>query len=342
MTSPRALGPGRFLLLVTFCLAVFMAAAAFLPDNRYVRFSDLHEEAVLKAAWIYERIHFDPTPIDIVFVGTSHTVFGIDSATVEAARRDNSGSPLHVVNFGLQHLGRNTQYLIAREVLETRPVKMLVIEVQEDEPRAMHPAFGSLANPRDILAAPLLINTSFFDDLVRLPLRQIRLLLHSLAPERFGDRAAFDPNHFAGSHWTDTNGARGPEPGSVPAQSRDKLISEAEMERQRAQFRRTIGRKLSLPASVAFLENRANTKYLIQLCEMAKAKHVEVRFLYMPNYKTTQPPSSAAIYAPYGPLLHPEPVYASLGHWLDIGHLNAAGARELSKWLGAALAGDGG
>src|SRR5262249_23570762 len=164
------MSPYRFLAMTATLTAALVVAACFLPHPRYLRFAILQDSAVLKAGWIYERIHFDPTPTEIVFLGTSHTVFGIDSATVERQFHAITGRDMHVVNFALQHLGRDTHFLIAQEILRTRPVKLLVIEVQEDEPRDLHPAFGALADPSDLLSAPVLVNVRYFDNVAHLPL----------------------------------------------------------------------------------------------------------------------------------------------------------------------------
>src|SRR3712207_7107717 len=51
----------------------------------------------------------------------------------------------------------------------------------EDEPRDLHPAFGRLAEVDDLLSAPLLVNTRYIDNLLRLPLRQMQLFGRSLA-----------------------------------------------------------------------------------------------------------------------------------------------------------------
>src|SRR4051812_13787892 len=76
-TAPAKITNPQFLWAVFFTAVVALCAACALPDNRYLRFLSLTDSAVVKARWIYERIHFDPAPIDIVFIGTSHSVFGI-------------------------------------------------------------------------------------------------------------------------------------------------------------------------------------------------------------------------------------------------------------------------
>lgn len=185
--------PLRFLGLMTALVLLIVAGICLLPHSRLVRFSSLPEPAVTKAGWIYERIHDDQTPLDVVFIGTSRTVFGVDSARVETDYRQNTGHDLHVVNFALQHLGRDLHYLLAREALLNRAVKLLVVEVTEDEPRDLHPAFAPLADAEDIIFAPIFINVSYFSNLGQLPLRQAQLFLRSAMPALFGATATFAP-----------------------------------------------------------------------------------------------------------------------------------------------------
>jgi hypothetical protein len=170
------------MVLIALLVVICVPGICLLPHSRYVQFAGLHDSSVVKAGWIYERIHFDSTPIDVMFIGTSHTVFGINSSQVEQAYTTVTGQSLHVVNFGMQHLGRDIDYLLAREAIETLPLKLLVIEVPDDEPRSLHPAFYELATPQELITAPIVINTSYLPNLARLPLRQVSLFMRSIAP----------------------------------------------------------------------------------------------------------------------------------------------------------------
>jgi hypothetical protein len=319
-----------------------LGAACALPDDRYLRYQALTEKEVVKAGWIYERIHFDPAPIDVVFIGTSHTVFGIDSERVERACNDAGGENCASVNFGLEHLGRNVHWLLAREVMRTRKPRILVVEVQETEYRALHPAFSSLADASDIVSAPLVINTSFFPDLVRLPLRQISLFAQSHAPSLFGVHKGFLPAHYRGTHWDDAFAEIGsrehPVANPVP---RNGVTSVAELERERAHSESNDEVRLKLPAPLQWLEYRANLLYLEELLNLARERKVEIRFLYMPAYHGAPTPAFAGFYDKFAPTWRmPREIVDSHELWLDVGHLNYAGATALSMWLGAKIAKD--
>lgn len=333
----------RFLFVMAATALALIMGLCVLPHDRYLRFQSLTESAVVKAGWIFERIHFDPAPIDVVFVGTSHTVFGIDSAEVERDCRLAGGRYCASVNFGMQHLGRDLHLLVGRETLETRKPHLLVIEVQENEPRAMHPAFPYLADARDVATAPLVINTAYFPNLVRLPLRQAGLWARTTMPILFGSRTAFDPALYRGSHWDDTyveNGSR-EHPISDP-RPRTATHSAQELEFERAHPQSGGGVASHLPGPLHALEYRATLIYLDKLIALARLKGVPVRFLYMPSYGNSQPPEFLEHYRRFAPIWQmPPEVTSGQELWLDVGHLNHTGAIKFSRWLGEKIAKDG-
>jgi hypothetical protein len=324
-----ALSPLRFAATAFATAIAVLIVACALPHDRYLRFMDLTDPEV-EAKWIYERIHFDPSPLDVVFIGTSHTLEGIDSDRVEQACRTANGKVCASVNFALVHLGRNVHWILTRDVLAARKPRLLVVEVQETEFRALHPAFPFLAEASDVALAPLIINTSYFQDLVRLPLRQITLFAKSSAPSLFGKRKTFAPELYLGPHG-----------GEAPSAAQRQTVSPNELERQRAHLASADASRLRLPASLRRLEYRANLVYLTKLLEFAREKNVQVRFLYIPSYHAPQEPAFADFYKRYAPTWYPlKEIFDSSRNWVDAGHLNAAGSKALSDWVAAKIAGE--
>ena len=122
--------PGVALLAILATWALMTAA----PDRPYVRWQGPRTAANARLGWIYERIHYDPTPIDVAFVGTSHTLNGMDGGRVaeilaRSGLREANGGCVTVANLAVPEYGRNLHWLIGKELLSTRPVKVLVIEV---------------------------------------------------------------------------------------------------------------------------------------------------------------------------------------------------------------------
>ncbi len=328
----------RFLTVTGLLTLAFIGIACLLPDDRYVRFNSLHDPAVVKAGWIYERIHYDPTPIDVVFIGTSHTVFGVDSKQTEQDYHDATGQELHVVNFALQHLGRNVHFLLAREAIENRQVKLLVIEVLENESRSLHPAFSALANPSDFLSAPLIVNPSYLADLSRLPFRQVSLFLSTLLPEAFGAQRNFVPALYRGAHWDDTYAETGsPRYPISPVHPRVGHHTPAEMALQRQHYEQLLADSTFLSNPFPRLMRRANLFYVKEIAELARKRRVALRFLYLPSYGDPPTPVYVDTYRQFGPIWYPAEVLRDPSRWLDVNHLNHDGATALAEWLAARL-----
>lgn len=335
-----SLHPRRFLALtVTLTFAIIIGVCS-LPHDRYLRFSSLQQPEVVKSGWIYHRIHDDPTPIDVIFLGSSHTVFGVDSAEVEHNADGIIGQNVHVVNFALEHFGRDVPWLLAREAINARNVRLLVIEATENESRAMHPAFASLADPRDLLMAPVVINESYLPDLVQLPLRQISLCVQTILPQGFQAAPAFNPTQYRGAHWDDT-WAEGGSAGApiYPIKPRTTSPSTSEMERERVHWAQLSANKLALPVSLSWLEWRANFQYVERTVALAHRNGVVVRFLYLPSYGAPDQPAQVTAYEKLAPIWFPPPeLLANRLFWSDVNHLNYYGAHALAAWLAARLA----
>lgn len=339
-TERRPLTPKRFFALTAALVLAIIVGACLLPHDRHLRFASLQEAPVVKAGWIYERVHDDRTPIDVIFIGSSHTVFGVDSAEIERNEEGLLGRDVHVVNFALEHFGRDVPWLLAREAINARNVRLLVIEVTEAESRAMHPAFASLADPSDLLTAPLVINESYFPDLAQLPLRQISLFLQTVLPGAFQAAPGFNPTEYRGAHWDDSWAAEGSAVAPIyPIKPRNTSPSASEMERERQHWAQLSANKLSLPASLSWLEWRANLQYVERIIALAHQHNVAVRFLYLPSYGSPDRPEQVAAYEKLGPIWYPPAdLLANRELWSDVNHLNYYGARALASWLATRLA----
>ncbi|MEW5787680.1 MAG: hypothetical protein AB1899_07485 [Pseudomonadota bacterium] len=326
--------PSAFLIAaMATCLAVVLVLLA-LPHDRYIRFQQIAAESVhyLRIKWIYERIHFDREPIDIAFIGTSHTQSGIDEARLES-RLALNGSTAHVVNFAIPHLGRDIEFLVARELLENRPVKTLIIELQETESRAPHPGFQRLGSVTDILSAPLLINTDLFTTLSHLPLRELQLAYASLFPASAGLQSAFLQDHYEGHHWNDTYQLHGiPKPRTSHP---DPAVFSRQVSQLRAeqQEKENLARHFdALPLGHNLLY-RYNEIYLDKIVSLAHQHGAEVKFLYLPVFGATSPPRAYAHLGVAGELLDPRTPLRSEALWLNGDHLNYYGANTLTDWV---------
>jgi len=325
----------RFLLLIALATLVALTGLSLLPQDRYQRFAEAATESkhYLRIKWIYERIHFDETPIDVAFIGTSHTQSAVDSRIVEAALRAR-GQDVHVVNFAVPHLGRDLHWLLVRELLTSRRVRELVVEVQDFEPRAPHPAFQRLGSVGDLVESPLIVNTGFFDNLARLPRRQLDLFMPAMAGR---SAFVFSPRGYEGPHWDDTERLHGFDQQRTGTHPAAYLDEQAELLRTALHDKERLAGRLRLPSGCSVLKHY-NRFYLDSLLNLARERGVHVTFLYLPFFRGPEQPLEAALYEPYGPIVKPQGVLDDVTSWLNVDHLNVSGARRTSQWLGDNLA----
>ena len=320
----------RHLLLGVIVALLTLLALLVLPQDRAIRWRAVKIEAFARLGWIYQRIHDDPTPIDIAFIGTSHSMLGIDTPLIQqeldqAGLRLADGRCAQLVNFAIPSYGRDLHWLLARELLANRSVKTLVVEVFENETRKAHPLFVHVADVRDVLTAPALINLNYLHNLIRLPYRQLQLALKSRFPASFGLKSGFDPADYDGSDVDNTQviNVGGAALSPLRTQAMDPAALNAAAKAHLAAKNAHM-----LPAWAARYEYAVPDRYLTALLDLAEAKGTRVIFLYLPQYGMPDRPVD-------------DHLYAGRGDWLYEGHFNASGAlavsHEVAEELTAAL-----
>ncbi|MBN9509523.1 MAG: hypothetical protein J0I21_10490 [Alphaproteobacteria bacterium] len=314
-------------------LAVALASLGLMlliPHDRYIQAQDVRVGAFARLGWIYERIHFDPTPIDVAFIGTSHTMNGVNGAVVSAGLSRMSGHPVYVANLAIPQYGRNFHWLLVRELLEHRKVKTLVLEVTENESRQPHPLFAYWADVSDVLEAPVLINLNWFTDIARLPLRQLTLGVKTLFPEEFGLRRHFDPAAYDGSDVDNTDAVQ--VHGKTLTHLRRVRIDPTVLAEEAAAFERNK-RLHMLGEELDSLEYHLPRYYLDKILALAREKGVQVKFLYLPVFGQPHQPYDMSPYVGQGQMLYVDDILADPANWFDLNHLNSFGAAKLSKRL---------
>ncbi len=340
----RRFGLGAVVAIIT------LAGMTLLPHDAYIRWQAERTEAYARLGWIYERIHYDETPIDIAFVGTSHTMNGIDAAAFEQAvdaacvRSDRDNRRLHAVNLAVPSYGRDLHWIIARELLTHRKVKVLVLEVFENETRKASPVFVDVADTADFLGAPMLVNINYMHNLVRLPYRQLSLWAKSLSPASFGLKQHFDPTSYDGSNVDNTRVVN--VGGIALSPYRDQAIDPDALA--------AIGKANLAAKNLHMLGRWADPYeyavpdyYVTSLLDLAEEKGVDVVFLYLPTYGMPPRPVDDHLYRGRGDWVFANDLLKRPEYWFDGEHLNARGAAEftrrvasefVSRWEGSALA----
>ncbi len=324
-----------FLLLAAILGVAVVAGvlAALLPDDPYMRYATLDRTIQNRVRWIYERIHFDPAPIDVAVIGPSRSGAGISSPRLQtdlAAR----GLALQTVNFSLPENGRDLNWVILNELLKTKHPRLVVVGVLEKPSRYGHPAYKYVA-PAAAVADPAYFgNLNYLANLIYLPYRQARLALARLDPAAFDLPARFDPARYPGSNddttvtFTAGDGTR---------VERDARISPADLAAGKVRYERGVrppklGRRL---ADVEFGDERT---YVRRMAALARAHGVRLVFLFLPYYTGPSDLQERDLYARLGPVFDASFVKTHDEWYSDVAHLNHAGALVVTDWLAAQLA----
>ena len=252
--------------------------------------------------------------MDIAFIGSSHTINGINDRLIE---KNLEMAGQNVANFGYCRLGRNLSYVLLKEILTEKTPQYLVLEVREGENKRSHPIFPYLAGTIDVFLAHPFFNRDLLSDYwTHLAYKVDR------TQRLFYDRKTKTPLRemdfgFATSGDTATlaqlNDAK---------ERRSKPGKELSVLKQQYQ--------MSYPR-----------KYLSKVACLCEKHGMEIIFLYLPAYGTSlKKPKEYETYLEHGKvLIPPTEIFEDPSNWFDESHFNQNGADHFSLWLSAELKG---
>jgi len=328
--------PQIALVLATFVALCF--GTTLLPHDPYIRYQQLAKTIQFPAAWGYERIAFDPTPVDVAIVGNSRLQASVSAPQLQQELTRKLGKPVHVANFSMPQEGRNAHYAIVRNLLEHRPeVKLIVLSAIEQMPRDGHPAFRNIAEPEDIAEAPVLINRDYLKDLAQVPFRQMSLFVQTQFPQAFGVSAQWRRKSYFGTGYDTTASFHSPTGNFV---DRDSVIPAADLMGPARERAESITPPV-LPASAAGIEFAIERHYTTEIAELARAKGVKIAFLYAPIYHYPMTLQDQSFYEAIGPVLQEKFLSDHSDWYSDYGHLNRRGAVKATSALADFIAGQG-
>lgn len=331
----KTLSASAFTILTLAVAAALLVGAALTPHDPYYRWQELETKFSRKGDWIFERLHFDPAPIDVALIGTSRTANGISGPDVEEAFCEATGRRLRVVNLGYAGLGRDIEYAIAKEAAASKKPRLLLVEVNEFELRTQHESFIVVAEPIDLLAAPLLVNSSYVSNLGRLPGRQLSLFIKTLAGtpnvRKTFDPATYDPRADDRTRaYTMLDGTK---------RSRFVRVPKKELEKE-LRARRRDKKNAELPRALEPLGYNVARHYLNRIERIATIHGGSVQYVFLPAYKDpAMPEDNRRKLGIEGPIIDlGGPVALKSELWRDATHTNAWGSIEQSERLGRELA----
>lgn len=278
-----------------------------LPVNPRLKYVGLKHDCFNHGLWIYDRIYNHAKPIDIAFLGSSHTINGIDDRLIE----NKLNGRLKVVNFGYCRFGRNLDYVLLKEILKKKNPGYLFLEVRENEDYYSHPVFPYIASDKDVLFPYPFFDRDLLYDIwthfsYKVELVQDRLFSkESSTPIRTNDFG------FASSYDSAEAG----------------LLDKVKLKRQ---IQGPEPTKLERDFHMAF-----PLGYLKRIHRLCATRKIKIVFLYLPSYGSpVKKPKEYKTYRKYGKVvIPPEQILQKQSNWHDENHLNQTGAKELSRWL---------
>ncbi|MBV8971433.1 MAG: hypothetical protein JO290_03985 [Sphingomonadaceae bacterium] len=306
--------------------------AAALPDNPYQRWQLIENTLYGNATWAYERIHFDPAPIDVAIIGSSRTLLGLSGPCI-AEKLAADGLPLNVANLSVIEDGRNIQWAIARELFRFKKPRVLVMVMGSSFHPWGHPGFKYIAPAAGIAAppAPLLHNWPL--DLIYLPYRQIELAGAALLPHAFGLRPAFDPAIYRAKPIDFTVSQ------TLADGKRYDMDAPRTAEYLRDEAAAFAGQHhpSHLPAAIRRVTERDEPAYSDAVIHMARAAGVPVLFAYLPEFEGPRVSQTAAFYGQRGRIIDFSDLAQQAGLYQSFAHLNHKGAMIASDRVARAV-----
>ncbi len=307
---------------------ILSAAVCLLPENDYQKWQLQDPDGRLR--WIYERIHFDPTPIDVAIVGPSRAQLGLSAAAIEQDLAQR-GKRVNVANFAMLGSGRDLQWAILDELFKAKSPKVVVLEVDEEPYPFGHFLFKHVGPTEAIVFPPSPFLHNALYNLAYLPVRKLKLFGANLFPGLFGLTKEFDPKHYAKNR-TDYSTSFIGDGKLVDMEhrvSRDTLLAEPREPVPRTRIARLLTR----------INGGEDHLFIEKIAREAKAHGTQLVFVHLPMFEGPRTVSDEDFLKQFGPVLN----YGDLAPRDELfenwSHLNHAGAMNASARLADAIAG---
>lgn len=266
-----------------------------------------------RGAWMYERIFRDTTPVDIAFLGSSHTMTSINEMQVESLLLAQSGKRYHAANFGYCRNGEDLPVLFLEDLLCAKKPRLVVVEVRERISTNSHPLYPYYAPARELLDPPSFSQPAYFSNVYNGWLLRLAAFRNRLIPP--ADTVSFPGYSSYGFRFSDHT---------------EEL---EELERAKASKLQpgppTLFRRQLLRYPLAWME---------RMEQLARDHGAKICFVYMPSYGSPEKEPELKQFHEGNYLLPPDSILTRENFWRDPDHMNNAGAKAFSEWLAGRLA----
>lgn len=306
----------RFTFHIFLFLLPVLGLLMIIPISKRQHFISMKDDCFNHGIWLHDRIFENPLPIDIAFIGSSHTINAINELQLDSLLNKQQ---VHSANLGYCRLGRNMDYAILKELLKNKKPKVVVMEVRETESRYSHPAFPYIASQKDVILPALLFNRDIAKDAFTTFAYKTELIQDHFFSSQPAPPIDLNPSGYV-TH-LDT--------------AKKELLQEFLLKRGQPE------KKASGPEHDFY--NAYPKNYLDKIVSVCEENKIQLMFLYLPGYGTTKTyavPEEAVYYQEHGKLLiPPAAILQTTSNWFDENHLNKVGSEKLCIWLGEELKG---
>lgn len=294
-----------------------LLALLFAPVDKKFAYHYL-EGDFSKAAWIYKSIFTKEAPLDVVFIGTSHTLNGVNDSLIQMKLNQQLDKTIKVSNLSLNHPGANAHYAIVKDLLKKKKPKMLILEVREVEARFSHFAFPIIADKEDVLLPELFPNVFLFRDYMYRIQSRYSYYKHQLVPRQENI-----------TEWNQRSFGYLPNSNSISAEELEKHLQ--------AKLNSPL---FYLGEDFRDIEFGMGKKYMQKIHLLAKENNVELVFLYLPFFGApVERPVEYDFYSQMGEIWSPpSEILDAPEHWSDLYHVNDVAATKLAAWITDKLA----
>lgn len=295
-------------------LMVPLVGLFLIPYSKEFAYHFIEEDCYNHGAWIFDRITRNPAPIDIAFIGSSHTIHAFQEKPME----ELLGSNQRLVNLGYCRYGRNLEYTLLKLLLSHKTPKVVVLEVHESEEKNSHDIFPYLAETWDLLLTPTPVNRDYFSDLfhgasARLECFKSRFVFQEISRQQNNNLYGYGAS--------------------------DRIVTREELLENEMAWERRTHRERNSSQAIEDIQLQYPRVYLEKMIDLIEEKNIRLVFVYLPESRSKiTSPKHARYYQNKGPLLiPPTSVFKDSTNWMDASHLNDKGSALISVWMAEQL-----
>jgi hypothetical protein len=328
---------GWYLPVMLLTAIAALMLTVMLPFSDYAAWQSGAGTDMVHARWVYERLHFDRSPITVALVGSSRMEAGISPRALGADLAQKLGHPVPVANLSIFRPGRDLQFEIVEQLLATHPEVRLIVLADDGFMANSHPMYQATAPGQGVVSEPLLVNTSWFPGVAALPYRALRNFAAQQAPALFGTVPAFVPGDYAGAGFDRSEGYVLP---SGEARNGNRRMPLADLERHikatlALQDAGLVGHLTMLPISWRYAIDSTYTQRIVAATRRAG---VPIAFVALPAYGPERIKGDRRLYCHYAPDFDLGTLSLHADWYQDGLHMNHAGALVASSALADRIA----